>query len=43
MRLKAYVLDIRYEHRFASEMTEMVIREFINNGLVPENFYDVYL
>lgn len=37
MRLKAYVMDIRYEFLFASEMTEIVMREFLRKGLVtPE-------
>ena len=37
MRLKAYVMDIRYEFLFASEMTETVMREFLRKGLVtPE-------
>jgi small-conductance mechanosensitive channel len=37
MRLKAYVLDIRYEFPFASEMTEIVIQEFLSAGLItPE-------
>ena len=34
MRLKAYVLDIRYEFPFMSEMTEIVIKELIDNKLV---------
>lgn len=34
LRLKAYVLDIRYEFNFASEMTENVMREFIKHKLV---------
>lgn len=34
MRLKAYVLDIRYEFAFKSEMTELIIRELINDGLL---------
>ena len=34
MRLKAYVLDIRYEFPFMSEMTETVIRELLDSGLV---------
>jgi small-conductance mechanosensitive channel len=34
LRLKAYVLDIRYEFAFASEMTETVMREFLKNKLV---------
>jgi len=37
MRLKAYVLDLRYEFAFMSEMTEIVIREFLKAGLItPE-------
>lgn len=37
MRLKAYVLDIRYEFPFASEMTETVMQELFKAGLVtPE-------
>jgi MscS family membrane protein len=37
MRLKAYVLDIRYEAAFASEMTEIVIQDFLRAGLfTPE-------
>jgi MscS family membrane protein len=37
MRLKAYVLDIRYEFPFVSEMTEIVIQEFLRAGLItPE-------
>ena len=34
MRLKAYVLDIRYEPAFASEMTEIVIQEFLRANLI---------
>ncbi len=34
MRLKAYVLDIRYEFSFASEITEIVIQEFLRAGLI---------
>ncbi len=33
MRLKAYVLDLRYEFRFMSEMTENVVREFQKRGI----------
>jgi len=37
MRLKAYVLNIRYEFPFSSEMTENVIREFLTHKLMtPE-------
>ena len=37
MRLKAYVLDIRYEFPFSSEMTETVMQEFLKHKLVtPE-------
>ena len=34
MRLKAYVLDIRYENLFASEMTEIVLQEFLRTRLI---------
>ena len=37
MRLKAYVLDIRYEFAFMSEMTEIVIRELIKNKIVSKD------
>jgi len=36
MRLKAYVLDIRFEFPFMSEMTETVMREFISKGIVSK-------
>jgi MscS family membrane protein len=34
MRLKAYVMDIRYEFQFKSEMTETVIRELIREKVI---------
>ena len=34
MRLKAYVMDIRYEFPFMSEMTEIVMNELLKHGLV---------
>lgn len=36
VRIKAYVLDIRYEFPFQSDMTELVIRELNRRGMVPE-------
>jgi small-conductance mechanosensitive channel len=37
MRLKAYVLDIRYEFAFKSDMTEIVMRELISKKIIrPE-------
>jgi small-conductance mechanosensitive channel len=36
MRLKAYVLDIRYEFIFMSDMTEVTIRELIKHGIVSK-------
>lgn len=36
MRLKAYVLDIRYEFAFKSEMTELIIRELLNAGVLKK-------
>ncbi len=34
MRLKAYVLDVRYEFPFQSEMTEIVLKELHKEGLI---------
>ncbi len=34
MRLKAYVMDIRYEFIFKSELTEVVLRELLREGMV---------
>jgi small-conductance mechanosensitive channel len=34
MRLKAYVLDLRLEFPFKSEMTETVVNEYLKQGLV---------
>ena len=36
MRLKAYVLDIRYEFAFMSEMTQITLRELIKQKLVSQ-------
>ena len=36
MRLKAYVLDIRYEFPFMSEMTEITIREMLAQNLITK-------
>ena len=36
MRLKAYVMDIRYEFAFKSDMTEIVIRELLKSGLIDK-------
>jgi len=37
MRLKAYVMDIRYEFTFKSDMTEIVMRELIKKKIIdPE-------
>ncbi|MFH1297564.1 MAG: mechanosensitive ion channel family protein, partial [Bacteroidota bacterium] len=39
MRLKAYVADIRYEFAFKSDMTEIVVKELLNEKLIsPEDF-----
>ena len=37
MRIKAYVMDIRYEFQFKSDMTEIVIRELLKEGLVSKD------
>jgi MscS family membrane protein len=34
MRIKAYVIDIRYEFEFKSDMTEIVIRELLSQDIV---------
>jgi small-conductance mechanosensitive channel len=34
MRLKAYVMDIRYEFAFKSDMTEIVLRELFKENLI---------
>jgi len=37
IRLKAYVVDLRYEYAFASEMTELVMKQVLKEKLVtPE-------
>jgi len=37
MRLKAYVLDIRYEFAFKSEMTEIVLHELYKQGIIRKD------
>jgi MscS family membrane protein len=37
MKLKAYVMDIRYEFQFQSDMTEIVIKELLQQGIVNKN------
>ncbi|HPE34189.1 MAG TPA: mechanosensitive ion channel [Bacteroidales bacterium] len=37
MRLKAYVMDIRYEFQFKSDMTEIVIKELLKQKLISRN------
>ncbi|HEY9204163.1 MAG TPA: mechanosensitive ion channel family protein, partial [Sulfurimonas sp.] len=34
MELKAYVMDIRYEFKFKSDMTEIVIKELLSQGII---------
>lgn len=38
MRLKAYVMDIRFEFAFKSDMTELVVRELIRQGIIGEPY-----
>lgn len=33
LRVKAYVLDIRYEFRFKSDMSELILQELSNSGI----------
>jgi MscS family membrane protein len=37
MRLKAYVMDIRYEFQFKSDMTEIVIKELLAQNLISKD------
>lgn len=37
MRLKAYVMDIRYEFAFKSDMTEIVIRELLKARIIKKD------
>ena len=37
MRIKAYVMDIRYEFQFKSDMTEIVIRELLKEELISKD------
>jgi len=39
MRLKAYVSDLSKEFQFKSEMTEIVIKSLLEQGLIKEEFY----
>lgn len=36
MRLKAYVMDIRFEFQFKSDMTEIVVRELLKEDLISK-------
>jgi MscS family membrane protein len=36
MRIKAYVMDIRYEFQFKSDMTEIVIKELLAQGVMKK-------
>ncbi|MFU8842425.1 MAG: mechanosensitive ion channel family protein [Bacteroidales bacterium] len=36
MRIKAYVMDIRYEFEFKSDMTEIVMRELLSQGIIKQ-------
>ncbi|WKN43994.1 mechanosensitive ion channel family protein [Tunicatimonas pelagia] len=39
MRLKAYVMDIRYEFTFKSELTEIVMRELLYEQIITSDDY----
>jgi len=41
MRVKAYVVDIRYEFLFMSDMTELILGELNRKGLIPEGIADI--
>lgn len=36
MRIKAYVMDIRYEFQFRSDLTELVVKELVAKNLIFE-------
>jgi small-conductance mechanosensitive channel len=38
LRVKAYVLDIRYEFPFKSDMTELILGELKGRGLLPNSY-----
>ncbi|HLG31596.1 MAG TPA: mechanosensitive ion channel domain-containing protein [Ignavibacteriaceae bacterium] len=38
MTLKAYVMDIKYEFVFKSDLTEIVIRELLKEGIITKDF-----
>jgi len=38
MKVKAYVMDIRDEFRFKSDMTELIIRELVKEGVLDGKF-----
>ncbi len=40
MRLKAYVIDIRYEFAFKSDMTELVIHALLKEGIIDRSDYN---
>ncbi len=40
MRLKAYVMDIRYEFQFKSDMTELVMKELLTLKLISTDDYN---
>jgi small-conductance mechanosensitive channel len=40
LRVKAYVLDIRYEFRFKSDMTELILRELGRRGILASEVPD---
>lgn len=37
MRIKAYVMDIRYEFQFKSDMTEIVVRELLAQSIIKKD------
>ncbi len=39
MRLKAYVMDIRFEFPFKSDMTELVLRALLEEGIISREDY----
>lgn len=38
MKVKAYVMDIRFEFQFKSDMTEIIVRELLREGVISKEY-----
>ena len=43
LRVKAYVVDIRFEFLFKSDLTEMIVDECNNLGMIPPSYIDTVM